>query len=275
MKFHPGKCKVLSVFNTPPPMLNILPFVQFMYSLDGSTLLDYTDSEKDLGVLVTNKMNWTEQCDQLLSRANQQLGIVKRNCYFVTDIKRRRTLYMALVRSQFENCSIIWRPSTNTLSNRFESLQKKAIKWILNEESLSFASFSTYLKKCKEVDLLPLSAKFDLNDILFLYKILKNLVPVELPHYLKFFEGQSRLRSSHLDNLSLVSSITPRTPTNAFAKAFFYSTMHKWNKLPYEIRELESQNLFKAAVVKHLWRTVLWDPDVVLEDDYDLCLENG
>ena len=275
MKFHPGKCKVLSVFNNPPPMLNILPFVQFMYSLDGSTLLDYTDSEKDLGVVVTNKMNWGEQCDQLLSRANQQLGIVKRNCYFVTDIRRRRTLYMALVRSQFENCSVIWRPSSNTLSNKFESLQKRAIKWILNEESLSFTSFSTYLMKCKEVNILPLSAKFDLNDLLFLYKILKNLVPVELPNYLAFFEGQSRLRSCHLDNLSLVSSIKPRTPNNGFAKSFFYRTIHKWNKLPYETREIESYTAFKAAVVKFLWETVLWDPDISLEDDYDLCLENG
>ena len=275
MNFHPSKCKVLPVCNTPPPLLNILPCVQFMYSLDGSTYLDYVNSEKDLGVTITSKLDYSVQCDRLLAKANQQLGIIRRNCYFVTNVNRRRTLYLALVRSQFENCSIIWRPSTKTLSSKFESIQKKAIKWILNEESLSFTSFSTYLMKCKEINLLPLSAKFELNDLVFLHKIIKNLVPVELPVYLKIFEGQSRLRSSHLDHLSLVSSISPRTPTNAFAKSFFYSTHCKWNELPLEIRSIECHSLFKAAVTKHLWSNLLWDPDMALQDDYDILLDNG
>jgi hypothetical protein len=266
----------LPVSNTPPPLLNILPCVQFLYSFNNeSSFLEYVNSEKDLGVTITSNLDYTDQCDRLLSRANQQLGMIRRNCYFVTDVRRRRTLYLALVRSQFENCSIIWRPSTKTLSSKFESIQKKAVKWILNEESLSFSSFSTYLMKCKEVNLLPLSAKFELNDLLFLYKIIQKIVPVELPDYLSFFNGQSRLRSCHLDNLSLVSSVTPRTPTNVFAKSFFYSTHCKWNKLPLEIRSIESLDLFKAAVVKHLWDDFLWDPDMDLQDDFDIVLENG
>ena len=38
MKFHTGKCKVLSVTHSPPPLLGILPCIQFMYSLAGSIL---------------------------------------------------------------------------------------------------------------------------------------------------------------------------------------------------------------------------------------------
>ena len=36
---------------------NILPFVRFSYKL-GSCILDYVNEEKDLGVIVTNKLNW-------------------------------------------------------------------------------------------------------------------------------------------------------------------------------------------------------------------------
>ena len=38
------------------------------------------------------------------------LGLTKRTCHFVFDRGKRRSLYLALVRSNFEHCSIIWRP---------------------------------------------------------------------------------------------------------------------------------------------------------------------
>ena len=108
MKFHPDKCKVLSVAAKSPEtsLLSVLPFFRFIYSLGGE-LLDYVDSEKDLGVMVTSNLDWAEQCSKVLSKANQKLGMCRRNCNFVIDKNRRRVLYLTLVRSQFEHCSVI------------------------------------------------------------------------------------------------------------------------------------------------------------------------
>ena len=106
MKFHPNKCKVLSVQQSPPFLQGILPFIQHIYSL-GVSLLDHVEGEKDLGVDMTPKMSWSVQQDRIFSKACQQLGMVKRNAYFATDSKRRRVLYTSLVRSQFEHCSVI------------------------------------------------------------------------------------------------------------------------------------------------------------------------
>ena len=56
-------------------------------------------------------------------------------------------------------------------------------------------------------------------------------IPLELPNHLSFFNGSSRLRNSHLDKLSIVSCVEPRTnPYNidsninrkSFANSFFY-----------------------------------------------------
>ena len=160
---------------------------------------------------MTPKLNWAEQCNRLCSKASQKLGLVRRNCYFVNDTAKARSLYIALVRSLFESCCIIWRPTNQTLSDKIERIQKRAIKWILSEEAISYSSWEVYIRKCKEVNLLPMTLRFDLNDILFLHKVIYGLKPVSLPPYLSFFVGQSRLRSSHLDSLSLVSSLQPRT----------------------------------------------------------------
>ena len=108
MMFHPDKCKVVTIKHKPSP-LAMLPFVAYHYHL-AENLLSYADSERDLGVHVNKSFNFNEHCEKLLIKANQQFGILKRTCHFVTDKNRRRVLYLALVRSQSEHCSPIWRP---------------------------------------------------------------------------------------------------------------------------------------------------------------------
>ena len=60
------------------------------------------------------------------------LGLTKRTCHFLVNTRTKRTLYLALDWSQLEHCSVIWRPLTQTKLDKFESIQKNAIKWILN-----------------------------------------------------------------------------------------------------------------------------------------------
>ena len=105
MRFHPDKCKVLSVtskISDTISLLSVLPFYNFVYSMGGISL-DYVDQEKDLGVIVTSNLDWKDQCSKVLSKANQKLGMARRNCYFVQDVNRRRVLYLTLVRSLFEH----------------------------------------------------------------------------------------------------------------------------------------------------------------------------
>ena len=203
--------------------------------------------------MVTSKLNWNMQCESLCTKAKQQLGMVKRNAYFVNDPRKRRSLYLALVRSQFENCSIIWRPTGKTMTENIERIQQDSLKWILNEENISYSYRPTYVRKCKELNILPMSEKFDLNDLLFLHKVLYNLTPVSLPGYLSLFQGQSRLRSCHLDNLSLVCSVTPRGTNSPFANGFFFRAHCLWNSLPKQIRSIEDHFLFKNELVKYMW----------------------
>ena len=73
MKFHPDKCKVVTIEHRPSP-LAMLPFVAYRYHL-GENLLSYSNIEKDLGVLVNKSFNINEQCEVLLTKANQKFGI--------------------------------------------------------------------------------------------------------------------------------------------------------------------------------------------------------
>ena len=56
MKFHPDKCKVVTIKHRPSP-LAMLPFVAYNYQL-AETLLSYAYCEKDLGVHVNKSFNF-------------------------------------------------------------------------------------------------------------------------------------------------------------------------------------------------------------------------
>ena len=76
--------------------------------------------------------------------------------------------------------------------------------------------------------------------------VIYNLIPLKLPEYLSFFDGVSRLRSNHLDSLSIVSSVQPRHQSDvSLNKSCFYRTHSLWNSLPLELRNIQAAASFK------------------------------
>ncbi len=256
MVFHPSKSHVLPISSS-----NIIDKPnKCIYSMN-DTPIEYTDIEKDLGVHIHCKLDWSHHCNSLYSKANQRLGLLKRTCSFIKNMTKRRTLYLSQVRSQFEHWTIIWRPSTKTVIDKLESVQKRGLKWILNDAYISLGDNQKYFQVCKQLNILPLSVRFDYKDILFFHSIFYDISLVPFPPYLKRFSG-SRLRTSHLDNLCIVSDVSPRTPQNltssitrhtGISKSFFYRSYLMWNQLPYELRSIERPSLFKNNLLKHLW----------------------
>ena len=234
----------------------------------GSAVLDYTESEKDLGIHINPALNFNEQALFLYAKANQKLGMLKRNCYFVNDIKKRKVLYLTLVRSIFEHCPTIWRPRSKTMIERLENLQKRAIKWIRNETNTSYSIDDLYYLHCKELDILPIRVRFDYHDLKTLHQIIHGFSCISLPEYLKLYTGSSRLRSSHLDDLCLISDVTPRgtnasNSRNAFSNSFFYRAHLLWNRLPKCLREVIGPGAFKTKLKQYLWENAVF----IGEDD--------
>ena len=116
------------------------------------------------------------------------LGFTKRTCHFIKDTRKRRSIYLSLVRSNFEHGSIIWRPITETEISDFEKLQKKALKWILKEENMHYDD-ETYRKKCYQANLTPMKIFFDINDLSFFHKIVHGNVPILLPEYIEPYKA--------------------------------------------------------------------------------------
>ena len=128
--------------------------------------------------------------------------MTKRTCHFVFDRGKKRMLYLTLVRSNFEHCSTIWCPVNVVDIRKFEALQKRAMKWINCEEAYSYSD-EVYAIRCRQTNILPLQLHFELNDLVFFYKIIHKLVPVSLPAYISPYNGDSttRLRNTRMGDM--------------------------------------------------------------------------
>jgi hypothetical protein len=173
-----------------------------------------------------------------------------------------------MVRSQLENCSTVWSPSSATSIEKLESLLKRAIKWVFDEQYSSYSPELYYIR-CKELNLLPIKYKLMLKDLKLFHDILNSRVPIDLPQYYCFFRvGAYSLRSSHMDDLSIVSSIQPRVTRNynansevvsstliQFTNSYFYRTMNAWNSMPYDARSQKFPKQFECAAINWLSQT--------------------
>ena len=108
MRFNYEKCKTMTIGNK-------LYDVSLPFSLNeqGKGIrhdLQSTNSERDLGIQITNNLKWTEQTKKAVSNATRVLAMLRKSFKF-WDVKMTRRLYTTFLRPHLEYAASVWNPS--------------------------------------------------------------------------------------------------------------------------------------------------------------------
>ena len=71
--------------------------------------LNTTESERDLGVILSKNLKWKNQIIKCVGKPNLILGMI-RKCIVHMDVKLLRSLYVTFVRPLLEFASPVWSP---------------------------------------------------------------------------------------------------------------------------------------------------------------------
>ena len=125
----------------------------------GGKVLDKVSEEKDLGVIVEDKMKMGIQCTKAANKRFQILGMISRT-FSSQKSKIIVPLYKALVRPHLDYCIQAWRPHFRKYVNKLERVQMRATRMIEEcrgrdyETRLGMSGLTTLESRALQTDML-------------------------------------------------------------------------------------------------------------------------
>ncbi len=245
MKFNKEKCKTMHIGKNNE---------QYQYKINDNNeeyILQNTEIERDLGVIISSDLKWSNQVNTAVAKAQKALGLIKRT-FTHLNTEMTKTLYTSLVRPHLEFAVSVWKPTSKGEIEVLEKVQRRATKLAPELKHL------TYEERLKRMNLTTFETRRLRGDLIQQYKIINRIdeinwfkQPNQAPSLA--YNGPCSSLRGHRYRMEreIVRNCQPRHD-------FFTNRITKhWNELPTELVEAKTLNGFKAKLDRYLNAAVI------------------
>ena len=227
MSYNTDKCKVLHIGYSNEKR---------NYLMDGNQLKS-TDRENDLGVTISSNLKPSQQCSEVVKKANKLVGFIGRSI----EYKSRATiitLYNSLVRPIMEYCVQAWCPYYQKDIAKLERVQRRVTKMIPSLRN------KPYEERLKELDLFPLEHRRLRGDLIQVFKIIRGIDNMDCNKYFS-------IDNSNYTRGNGCKIIGKPFNSNESKNFFFNRIVNLWNGLPRDVVECNTVDTFKRHFDKY------------------------
>ena len=132
LNFNTMKCSVMQLDRNAK-----VTYTLFNLATNSNTLLRPTLEQKDLGVWITPSMTFSVHCHKSAGKANQALGMIKRNFKCISK-SSPMMLYKTFVRPHLKYCAPIQNPRYYKGIDTMEKVQRRATKLVPSISKLNY-----------------------------------------------------------------------------------------------------------------------------------------
>ena len=138
---------------------------------------DYAlQKEKDLGILIDDKLKYHTHTSSVIKKANSILGLIKRS-FSVLDKNTLPRLYTAMVPPHLEYGNVIWGPHYKGGIKAIEKVQKRATKIVPSLKNVH------YVRRQETLHLPSLVYRRKRGDMIMCFKMMSKQVNVDMNTY--------------------------------------------------------------------------------------------
>ena len=181
-------------------------------------------------------MSWDVHINNIIKKANRNLWFIKRTIGPYAPTQAKKTLYLTLVRSILEYCTIIWAPITRQNLIHIESIQRRATKFITG---MPYASYKERVIAC---NLLPLSFRREILDCCFHHKARTGILGQNV---LELSNRRPPRPNPRLDPQANLLQVLP-VNTETYANFYTRHIVKTWNSVPIQTRGIPHTRTSKA-----------------------------
>ena len=210
-------------------------------------------SQKYLGLIVDNKLNFYEHIDYIKRKVAKRIGAMYRSKN-ILPLKFRKMFANALMLPHFDHLDIIWCKTFKGKLKELDIVYKKVAKIALDVR-IRESSVEVY----KNMSWLPLHLRRQLHLSCYMFRILNETCPQHFIGKFSYISGGSR----DGENCNLY------TQKSKSHKEFFYLGAKAWNIIPPTLRASESINKFKNTYKTLLLSTMTSDESYQTDNTYD------
>jgi len=194
-----------------------------------------------LGVVINEKLSWSDHIDTISGKISKGLGILNRLKHYIPS-RILVNLYYTLIHPYLDYCNIIWGMGENTFIAKLFILQKKAMRIITNSPWRTHAM--PIFNKLRVLTIYEINK---LQTACFMFKVNKKLLP---SYFNNMFATNSSVHGYSTRQSSDLHMTYCRTKTRQLSIAIYGPKI--WNNLDVKLKSCGTPQIFKRKLKAHL-----------------------